>query len=471
MGATAYVANATLESVLKEFYVKAIAEQLNQEVLALEMFEKAKLDWSGKRVVVPVHISRNSGVGFTTEGGTLPTAGNQGFADLGITAKFLYGRFQITGPAIAAAKGAYSFGNYIDLELRKLVEDVRKSANLATLHGNSVKGYISFDGQIASAGAGAGDTDQDVDYYGNINQIDDILTAAVAAGNTVRVIARRTDNYARINAAPAGGNLGELKVTAVDTASHQITLSNPDQSPANQGQAQDYRRAQAANAGLIGKPIALDFFTCNAGGVVQENFSDEFTGVVHNISSPSHFGVDRSAAANTELRAPGVLTIATGTASAPYNTPQDLNLGRMQTLSDEISAASNLEADVILINPLLRQHYTSLLVGTTAGNVRKDVSGPQAGDGGFKVSQLGFNGVPFKTSVDCGRGMMMFLHTKVWKVAQLEAPGFADLDGNILARAGIGTGGVDAYEGYYRMYMDVYCERPNANGVLVGIKF
>jgi hypothetical protein len=97
------------------------------------------------------------------------------------------------------------------------------------------------------------------------------------------------------------------------------------------------------------------------------------------------------------------------------------------------------------------------LVGTSAGNVRKQASEVAGGDGGFKVSDLGFNGTPFKTSVDCGRGMMLFLHTKVWKCAQLESPGFADLDGNILARAGIGSGGVDAYEGYYRMYMDVYC--------------
>jgi len=460
MGATAYVANATLESVLKEFYVKAIAEQLNQEVLALEMFEKAKLDWSGKRVVVPVHISRNSGVGFTTEGGTLPTAGNQGFKDLGITAKFLYGRFQITGPAIAAAKGAYSFGNYIDLELRKLVEDVRKSANLATLHGGGVKGYITFSGQIA---AGANDT---VDFYGNIQQIKDILDATGAA-KTLRCNLIRTDTYARINAAPASKN-NELEVTAVDVAAHTITIGNPAA-----GNAVDSRRDQAGNAGLIGKPLAVEFYTVvTATAAVEEEFANEFTGVCHNLSSPAHFTVDRSAAANAELRAPGVLCIAnTAVAAGPYAAPQDLNLARMQTLSDEISAASNMEADVILINPLLRQHYTSLLVGTTAGNVRKDVSGPQAGDGGFKVSQLGFNGVPFKTSVDCGRGMMMFLHTKAWKVAQLEAPGFADLDGNILARAGIGTGGVDAYEGYYRMYMDVYCERPNANGVLVGIKF
>ena len=105
----------TLQSVLKEFYAAAVAEQLNQEVLMLELFEKAKLDWSGKRVVVPVHVSRNTGVGFAADGDPLPAAGEQGYKDLQIVAKFLYGRFQLSGPAISAAKGAYSFGNYIDL--------------------------------------------------------------------------------------------------------------------------------------------------------------------------------------------------------------------------------------------------------------------------------------------------------------------------------------------------------------------
>ena len=132
----------TLDSVLKNFYAKAIAEQLNQEVLMLELFEKAKLDWSGKRVIVPVHVARNSGTGFAAEGAALPTAGNQTYSELNISAKFLYGRFQLSGPAISSAKGAYSFGNYIDLELRKLVEDVRKKANIATFSGQTTAGWI-----------------------------------------------------------------------------------------------------------------------------------------------------------------------------------------------------------------------------------------------------------------------------------------------------------------------------------------
>lgn len=456
MGATAFVANATLESVLKEFYVKAIAEQLNQEVLALEMFEKAKLDWSGKRVVVPVHIARNTGVDFAAEGAALPTAGNQTYVDLGITAKFLYGRFQITGPAISAAKGAYSFGNYIDLELRKLVEDVRKKANLSTLHGSSTSGYITHATDIAPAGVAT------VDYYGNIQQISDRLAAAVAAGTQLRVNVVRTDTYANML---GGAPNTQVAVTAVDTAAHTITLRNDNAA------ALTLARNTVGLEGMNGRPFALDFFT-EAGGAVQNAFATEFTGACHNISDPSHFGVNRALAANAELRSDSVLCIATGAiAGGVYNTPQPLTLARMQQLTDRISASSNLEPDVILMNPLLRQAYTSILVGTAAGNLRVETTSAGKGDGGFSVSGLSFNSIPFKTSVDCGRGMMFFLHTKVWKIAQLEAPGFADLDGNILARAGVGAGGVDAYEGYYRMYMDVYCERPNANGVLTGITF
>ena len=466
MGATAFGSNATLESVLKEFYVKAIAEQLNQEVLALEMFEKAKLDWSGKRVVVPVHLARNSGVGFADEGGVLPTAGNQTYEDLTVTAKFLYGRFQITGPAISAAKGAYSFGNYIDLELRKLVDDVRKQANVGSIHGNGVKGYVTFAGTIAAAGGGAAVV-QAMTYHGNADQISDILTG-LAAGESLRVIALRADTYAEtIKVAEATVDL-EMEVTAIDTATNTIVLANPTGSTTGW----DSRRSTVANAGLRGRPVPLRFFiTTGAGGgaAVSDDFTKEFTGVCHNLSSKSHFTVDRNVTANAALRSPGVLSMQEGAVDAVYNAPVTLTLAKLQKCMDTISSASSMEPDVMMINPLTRQQYTSLLTGTTAGNLYKSTDSAKGGDGGFRVESLGFNGTPFKTSVDCGKGSIFFLSTKVWKCAQLESPGFANLDGNILARAGIGTGGVDAYEGYYRMYMDIYCERPNANGCLVGI--
>jgi hypothetical protein len=477
---------STLDAVLKNFYAKAVVEQLNQEVLALEMFEKAKLDWSGKKVVVPVHLARNSGVDFKPEGGALPTAGQQGYAELNVFAKFLYGRFQLSGPSISSAKGAYSFGNYVDLELRKLVEDVRNRANLATIHGAAVKGYSTFSNNTVTAGGGA---ITGIPYSGNAQQIADII-AGLVAGTTLKVRFIRTDNYDYVKA-PTVSLANEIDVTASDTVLNTLTLNNPAG-----GSSLDTRKATIPT--MVGKPFALQFFVVNtAAATLVNDFSGggsaptpEFTGIVHNLSSgggstvvnyqlsavaSAHFGIDRSTTGTVvgrdKLRVPATLSISTSTVDADYNVFQALSLGRMQSVIDAITTASGKEADVILCNPSLRQSYTSLLVGTTAGNILKPVDGPSNGDGGFKMGGLGFNGVPIKTSKDCGKAIMLFLYTKAWHLAELEKSGFADLDGAILARAGVGAAGVDAYEGYYRMYADIYCDEPNANGVLTQISF
>lgn len=476
----------SLDAVLKNFYAKAVVDQLNQEVLALEMFEKAKLDWSGKKVVVPVHLARNSGVNFAPEGGALPAAGQQGYAELNVFAKFLYGRFQLTGPSISSAKGAYSFGNYVDLELRKLVEDVRTKANLATIHGSSVKGYTT-----SAANTAAGAAAFLIPYSGNVVQISDIL-AGLAAGTELKVRFIRASNY-NYYKAPTVSLANEIQVTAANIVTNELTLVNPAG-----GTALDTRRSVVANAAEVGKPCILQFFVINtAAASLVNDFAGggsaptpEFTGITHNLSSgggstvadyqlsaaaSTHFGIDRSTTGTVtgrdRLRVPATLAISTSTTDADYNAFQALSLGRMQTVIDIVTSASGKEADVILCNPSLRQSYTSLLVGTTAGNIFKPVDGPQNGDGGFKMGGLGFNGVPIKTSKDCGKALMYFLHTKAWHLAELEKSGFADLDGAILARAGVGAAGVDAYEGYYRMYADVYCDEPNANGVLTQIAF
>jgi hypothetical protein len=76
---------SSLTAILKDFYLGPIAEQLNQEILVYELFEKATVDWSGKQVVIPVHVARNSGVDAAADDGTLPTAGSQDFEHSGRT--------------------------------------------------------------------------------------------------------------------------------------------------------------------------------------------------------------------------------------------------------------------------------------------------------------------------------------------------------------------------------------------------
>jgi len=448
----------TLQAVLKNFYAAAVAEQLNQEVLMLELFEKAKLDWSGKRVIVPVHVGRNQGVGFAAEGAALPTAGQETYSELNITAKFLYGRFQITGPAISSAKGAYSFGNYIDLELRKLVEDVRKRANVACFSGNIVMGYVHR--RILNNAAAGGVV---YPFSGDLQELARKRNAAIAAGQQLVVRLVRTDSYGF--AAGAANNEGFI--SAVDFAADTITITTLG--------ADTIDTLTASNAGLentAGFAVTIVAGVTTNGSQAFQDAQLEITGIATNLSSRAHFGVDRTDATggfNVALQTNSIFTQNADGVDANYGTFAPLTLGRMQGIVDSVYTDSGLQPDIIMMNPAQRASYTNLLVGANAANLFKLTDSAKQGDGGF--SGLGFNGIPIKVSVDAGQHYLWFLHTKVWKLAELEKPGFADLDGNILARAGVGAGGVDAYEGYYRLYSDVYCERPNANGAVIGVAF
>ena len=131
----------TFNSILKEYYLGPIQEQLNNEAMVVELFEKASVDWNGRQVWIPVHLARNTSTGFAQEGGALPgvppavavpPAGQpqQTYGNLIVTAQFLYGRFAITGPAMAAAGkgGANSFVGYVDAEMTRLKDDVRQTS-------------------------------------------------------------------------------------------------------------------------------------------------------------------------------------------------------------------------------------------------------------------------------------------------------------------------------------------------------
>lgn len=42
----------TFDAILKEFYIGPINDQLNNEIMVLQMFEKATVDWNGKVAVL-----------------------------------------------------------------------------------------------------------------------------------------------------------------------------------------------------------------------------------------------------------------------------------------------------------------------------------------------------------------------------------------------------------------------------------
>lgn len=135
----------TANDVLKLDYKGPLREQLNHTTFLLSQIESNTDDIVGKHAVVPIHTSRTSGVGARAEGGTLPTAGNQGYNDVRVPLRRNYGRIQISGPTIQAmSSDRGAFVRAVESETQGAVTDLKRDVN-RQVHGTS-------NGVIATAG-------------------------------------------------------------------------------------------------------------------------------------------------------------------------------------------------------------------------------------------------------------------------------------------------------------------------------
>lgn len=415
----------SVDAILKEFYLGPIINQLNNEILAVELFQKAQVDWQGKKAVIPVKVTRNSGVAFLAESATLPTAGNQGYADLLVTARFVYGRFSVTGPLIEAAKtSAGAFVTAIDGEMSGLVEDVKNASNKGMFDGSEVIGYV-WQKQNAAVFQYAGATSTAVSSAFTLG----------GANSTARLV--RLDTYAFVGAATQVNAVTETSITfnaAIDTT--------------------------AVPAGVV---LAV---TLPSTSVVKYNsagaWNNEPAGIMTNLSSQFHFGVDRTTATGTATQLQAIHRVVDPAVDV-YAT---LNLRAMQKMLDDINLASGKKPDLILCNDTMKVEYTALLQGTGAQNLFVPTDKNSDGYAGFE--RVFYNGIEIKSSRHCPKGVFFFLSSKVsWKLCVLGEGGFMDQDGSILFRV-VNT---DAYEGTYRWYYNLVATEPHANGALCAISF
>ena len=123
-------AGSAYDTVLKDFYEGPIREHINNNTKILKQVEKSKRKWSGRQVLFPVHLRRNTGVGARTESGSLPVAGRQTYVDSKIKAKYMYGRITLTGAVIAASRGDKgAFASALRTEVDGMRTDLRDDMN------------------------------------------------------------------------------------------------------------------------------------------------------------------------------------------------------------------------------------------------------------------------------------------------------------------------------------------------------
>ena len=121
---------STLDAALKEYYLPPAREQLNNENMMLAQIERSTQHVEGRRAVLSLHVSRNTGIGARGEGEALPTAGSQGYAEQRVGLAYNYLRIKVSGQAMkATVNDSGSFVRALSSEMTQGVNDLRRDIN------------------------------------------------------------------------------------------------------------------------------------------------------------------------------------------------------------------------------------------------------------------------------------------------------------------------------------------------------
>jgi hypothetical protein len=492
----------TFGPMLKEFYQGPVAEQINNRVWMREYFQKKSTGWSGKQMVIPIHIGRNNGVGFQGEmPGALPTAGQQQYADLRINSHSSYGRFQVSGLAMdtASKAGVGAFAGVMNEEMDRLVRDVSNNENAINIFGGPTKGFLN-QRQAGTATPAAAQLRGNLatfsvaqvwQYQGDFSYFDGTRTGVAVAAATidtwVKVELVNLDTYELV-AWPGGNNNVMVTAFSADRTNPTVTLRYGDDSAG----AQNFDLTTVANQAAIGLRIAgtraTDSAAADFGQVpttwgdgvagsaatllgAQNIIDNQPRGLFENLASQNHFGNDRTTATGgaAAILQSTIVTHDVGNGDRT-NAGADLSLERLQYMMDIMMQDAGVDADVMVMNALMRHRYTVQLTGVLGAtgasggysNVSVDGSSGKLMD---NQQNLAYGGVKFQYDRQFPVSTIGLLHSSDWLLAELATGQFADEDGNVLFR----VAGQDAYEGFWKHRYNICCKRPNAQVILTGI--
>ncbi|QDP55303.1 MAG: hypothetical protein Unbinned400contig1002_33 [Prokaryotic dsDNA virus sp.] len=481
----ALLTSNSIQAMLHEYYRGPVAEQLNQEVLAVELFEKGSFTWAGKNVIIPLHTGRNTGVGYRAENTNLPTATAQVHSRIVSNATFLYGRFEVTGPTMASAEkgGMNSFIGALDNEMTRLVDDLKDHANLNMFVGGPVRGLINQkQAQVAKANGATqyGAPGQQVansnglawQYDGDFSFIDGTWRDATGTlrpavdPNDIQTWCRidiiQLDTYEVVPLLAALGAGAGIFITDFSKSNRTITI----QGVGSGGAVVPFTTAGGAVDAGVGCAIKINDQQLTNGvgnfGIPGPNTDHEPAGILTNLFDGSLFNLPRNNGAadgGEELQSTCATAVVTGA-----NDRAALVNDRLQAMLDTIDEECGKVPDLFLIHNTTRQTYISGTLSNQTIQQTAPATKATGVDYGYNDDMIGYGGIKMRRSRHCPKGMFIALKLDSWKLAELKAGDFADLDGAILSR----VDQRDSWEGFWRWYYQLVCCYPNANGVLFG---
>lgn len=399
---------SSFDAVLKEFYIQKIPELVNQKINLKEHFKSkdgSSLSADGRRVVYPLHVGRNVGIGAVGEYGDLPTAGNQQYVDIVIPFKYNYGRIQLTAQAIKqsqTSKGA--FEKAVDAEIKRASIDVGREINRQLwLAGKGIFGLV--DGAVSNS------TTVPVKNPGGV----------VGTVNTTRYL-----QPGMIVAFTNGSSITAVR-TIVSKTDTSITVDS--------------------NVTLSDGLYIVKASKTTTNDLNSTSYNNEVMGLLGMLDDgtyvSSYFGISRSS--YTALKS-YVLTLS-----------GNLTLSDIQKAYDAADQRGNGTIKTMWGHHSVRRTYLDLLTTFRRYNDAKAMSP----DGGFKGASLEaditYAEKPFKVDRDCPYGMIFGVDDSQMFHYYVTQPEWAEDDGRILLR----VADKDAYEARFRIFDNYVCDAPN----------
>lgn len=396
--------------ILKEVYLPALQELLNNATPLLAAMEKEIVPTEGGNFVISIHRTRNnaSAIG-RSEGSTLPTAGQQGYVRAIVPIRQLYSRINVSGKAIAATrsnKGA--FLRALEAEMKYVMTDTKRGLNR----------QLNGDGTGALAYWTTADNTSGTDVDDNLGN-----------GTTQLGVGSVTCDLIDTDHSTKNGDSIVVTRGAVSTASTAVTWT-----------------------GTVSSSGDGDYL------VLEDTLGNEMTGIQAVIS-----------AANPPLLSGGLHGLAVATYDdwkaivlGDDTAKVDLTFPLLQQLVSRIvseSGADESDLKMFHCHPAMRDTYVKLCQDERVFyNVMKL-------DGGWEA--VTYNGKPIVADVQCRRNAIFAIAPSSLALMQMAPLDFMDKDGSVFYR--ISGGDVDAYGATAFVYQELGCKARNQNGLLKGL--
>lgn len=413
----------TFDSALKEDYSQGIVYLLNNKNrLKKECFGgvgKGQVEAGGRRVVFPIHYGRNTGVGSVAEGNSLPTGGNQSFAEARVTFKYTYLRIQLTAQTIKQSRtDKMAFAKAMEVEMKQAVQDGNRLVN-RQLFGFGVGIMCKADGtQTTSA------TLNVKDPYGVA--ISDRTGAArlLQAGEWIAAVR---------NATPTSATDSDIiwvkQISSISADGKTITLTAVSGATTNDG---DMIVLAPAGGDSVTTESSVNKEPMGLLGIADDG---TYLTTLHNISRTTY----------PQYK------------SYVQSVNGDLTMDGLQQAYDSVDEKSGMEITHLICHHSVRRSYLNQLQ-VLKRYVNQMAMSP---DGGFKggaiSSDIEFNEKPVVAERMAPLGMIFGINKTEGK-RYLNSEGWADDDGRILLR----VSNKDTYEGRFRIFDNYSNDRPDA---------